>query len=101
MIAGKVVQAKALYPAARIRYERVEPVAESFGDLDPRIDARENDVPPSEWGGFHRIEKALWQKGTADGMSPVARQLLADVKELQTKVKTVEPPGGTDRQRGE
>ena len=89
MIAGKVAQAQALYPVARIRYERVEPVAESFGDLDPRIDARENDVPPSEWGGFHRIEKALWQEGTADGMSPVARQLLADVKELQTKVKTV------------
>ncbi len=74
---------------ARIRYERIEPVAESFGDLDPRIDARENDVPLNEWGGFHRIEKALWEEGTADGMSPVARQLLADVKELQTKVKTV------------
>ena len=26
---------------ARIPYERIEPVAESFGDLDPRIDARE------------------------------------------------------------
>ena len=89
VIAGRVAQAQALYPVARIRYERVEPVAESFGDLDPRIDARENDVPNSEWGGFHRIEKALWKEGTADGMSPVARQLLADVKELQTKVKTV------------
>ena len=60
-------EAKALYPAARIPYERIEPVAESFGDLDPRIDARENDVPPSEWGGFHRIEKALWEEGTTDG----------------------------------
>ena len=89
VVAGRVAQAKALYPVARIRYERVEPVAESFGDLDPRIDARENDVPLNEWGGFHRIEKALWEEGTADGMAPVARQLLADVKELQVKVKTV------------
>ena len=64
-------------------------MAESFGDLDPRIDARENDVPLSEWGGFHEIEKALWEEGTADGMSPVAKQLLADVEELQARVKTV------------
>ena len=72
VVAGDVAEAKALYPAARIPYERIEPVAESFGDLDPRIDARENDVPPSEFGGFHRIEKALWEEGTAKGMAPVA-----------------------------
>ena len=45
VVAGDVAKAKSLYPAARIPYERIEPVAESFGDLDPRIDARENDVP--------------------------------------------------------
>ncbi len=89
-IAGNVAAAKSLYPAARIPYERIEPVAESFGDLDPRIDARENDVPKSEFGGFHRIEKALWEEGTAAGMTPVAKQLLADVEELQQKVKSVE-----------
>jgi iron uptake system component EfeO len=65
-------------------------VAESFGDLDPRIDARENDVPASEFKGFHRIEKALWEEGTAKGMVPVAEQLLADIEELEAKVKTVE-----------
>lgn len=90
VVAGNVGAAKSLYPAARIPYERIEPVAESFGDLDPRIDARENDVPPSEFGGFHRIEKALWEEGTAKGMAPVAQQLLADVEELEAKVKTVD-----------
>jgi iron uptake system component EfeO len=88
--AGEVEKAKALYPAARIPYERIEPVAESFGDLDPRIDARENDVPASQFGGFHRIEKALWEEETAKGMAPVAEQLLADVEELRQKVKHVE-----------
>jgi iron uptake system component EfeO len=88
--AGEVEKAKALYPAARVPYERIEPVAESFGDLDPRIDARENDVPASEFGGFHRIEKALWEEETAKGMAPVAEQLLADVEELRQKVKNVE-----------
>ena len=90
MVAGNVAEAKSLYPAARIPYERIEPVAESFGDLDPRIDARENDVPKSEFGGFHRIEKALWEEDTAQGMAPVAKQLLADVEELQQKVKGVD-----------
>jgi iron uptake system component EfeO len=75
--------------AARIPYEKIEPVAESFGDLDPRIDARENDVPRSEFGGFHRIEKALWEEGTTKGMAPVAEQLQADVEELAQKVKEV------------
>jgi iron uptake system component EfeO len=90
VVAGDVAKAKALYPAARIPYERIEPVAESFGDLDPRIDARANDVAPSEFGGFHRIEKALWEEDTAKGMAPVARQLEADVEELQAKVKNVD-----------
>jgi iron uptake system component EfeO len=90
VVAGDVAAAKSLYAAARAPYERIEPVAESFGDLDPRIDARENDVPASEFEGFHRIEKALWEEGTAKGMAPVARQLQANVEELAKKVETVE-----------
>jgi iron uptake system component EfeO len=88
--AGDLAKAKALYASARIPYEKIEPVAESFGSLDPRIDARENDVPAGEFEGFHRIEKALWEEGTAQGMAPVAKQLQADVEELAAKVKTVE-----------
>jgi len=88
--AGDVEKAKALYAPARIPYERIEPVAESFGDLDPRIDARANDIPPNEFGGFHRIEKALWEEDAAARMAPVGKQLLADIEELAQKVKTVE-----------
>jgi iron uptake system component EfeO len=90
VVAGNVAKAKDLYPAARIPYERIEPVAGAFGDLDPRIDAREDGVPADEWGGFHRIEKALWVEDTTKGMAPVAKQLQADVEELNAKVKTVE-----------
>jgi iron uptake system component EfeO len=90
VIAGDLAEAESLYAPARVPYERIEPVAESFGDLDPRIDARANDIPPNEFGGFHRIEKALWAEDTANGIGPVAEQLLADVKELKRKVKTVD-----------
>ena len=85
--AGDVARAKALYAAARVPYERIEPVAESFGDLDPRIDARENDVKPSEFGGFHRLEKALWEEESLKGMKPVAEGLMEDVEELEEKIK--------------
>lgn len=89
VVAGDVAKAKVLYPAARVPYERIEPVAESFGDLDPRIDARANDVAPDEFEGFHKIEQALWVKGTTAGMTAVAERLLDNVEELQRKVKTV------------
>lgn len=39
-----MAQAKALYPKVRMYYERSEPVAEAFGDLDPKIDARLADM---------------------------------------------------------
>jgi iron uptake system component EfeO len=85
--AGDVEKAKQLYPAARVRYERIEPVAESFGGLDPAIDARSNDVEKGqEWTGFHRIEQALWTKDTTKGMTPVADKLDEDVGLLETKV---------------
>jgi iron uptake system component EfeO len=89
VVAGEIDKAKDLYAEARIPYEKIEPVAESFGDLDPRIDARENDVAPSEFGGFHRIEKALWEEESLKGMTPVAEALMADVEELEAKVKGV------------
>jgi iron uptake system component EfeO len=89
VLAGDVAAAKQRYAPARIPYERIEPVAESFGDLDPAIDAREGDVPAAGWGGFHRIEQALWSRRTTSGMAPVARRLLADVTRLRALVGTV------------
>jgi iron uptake system component EfeO len=90
VVAGNLAEAKELYAAPRIPYERIEPVADSFGELDPKIDARENDVAAGDFEGFHRIEKALWEEGTTDGMAPVAEQLQRDVAALAAKVKGVE-----------
>jgi iron uptake system component EfeO len=85
---GDADGAKRLFAAARAPYETIEPVAESFGALDPEIDARVNDVAKGQrWTGFHRIEQALWKDGTAKGMSPIADKLLADVHRLDRKVQ--------------
>jgi iron uptake system component EfeO len=76
-----------MYPRARVHYESIEPVAESFVDLDASIDARVNDVAdPAAWTGFHRIEKAMWQDKTLTGMGPMADKLDADVATLKSKV---------------
>ncbi|GAA4712615.1 iron uptake system protein EfeO [Brevibacillus fulvus] len=91
--AGNVEQAKKLYAPTRMYYERIEPIAEALGDLDPNIDAREGDVPDQEWRGFHRIEQALWEKQTAEGQGAYADQLLQDVKQLRALVETVEIDG--------
>lgn len=88
--AGQLEEAKALYAPSRMHYERIEPIAEALGDLDPNIDARENDVDPADWRGFHKIEQALWQNGTTDGMSEVADQLLKDAQLLRAKVETTD-----------
>jgi iron uptake system component EfeO len=87
---GNVELAKQLYGPARVPYERIEPVAETFGDLDPKIDARQGDVPDKDWGGFHKIEQALFVNNTTAGMSAVAGQLQADVGTLANLMASVE-----------
>ncbi|GAA2900482.1 lipoprotein [Actinoplanes cyaneus] len=88
--AGDVEKAKTLFPVARTYWERIEPVAESFGDLDPKIDARDGDLEPGqEWTGFHKIEKDLWVTKDISKDGPVADQLLKDVQEIVTKAQSV------------
>lgn len=90
---GDLKRAKEIYPLARMYYERSEPIAESFGDLDPRIDARLADLQgegrEKDWSGFHKIEKILWEDNTTKGTEATADQLLLDIKELRAKIPTV------------
>jgi iron uptake system component EfeO len=89
--AGDLDKAKALFGPVRFHYEAIEPIAESFGDLDPEIDARVNDVPDkAKWTGFHRIEQILWRDDTTKGTEGYARKLDADVAELSAKIPTLE-----------
>ncbi len=89
--AGDVEGAKELYPVARSYWERIEPVAESFGDLDPRIDGREEVTEDGmEFTGYHRLEKDLWESGLQDDSAEMADRLMADVTELVGLAKAVE-----------
>lgn len=77
--AGDGAKARELYPAVRMHWERIEPVAESFGDLDPILDAREADLEEGDpFTGWHRAEKDLWAPTGYTAMKPAERRVLAD-----------------------
>lgn len=82
--AGETEKAKELYPIARTYWERIEPVAEIFGDLDPLTDGREPDAKAEgrDFTGWHRIEKQLWVENNTDGMAKYADDLLANIKKV-------------------
>ncbi|MGT2812861.1 EfeM/EfeO family lipoprotein [Streptococcus minor] len=93
--AGDLEKAKSDYPIIRMAYERSEPIAESFGESDVKIDFREVDYVEENgsdegWVGFHRIEKILWTENTTKGTEVYADQLVNDIKELKAKIATIE-----------
>ncbi|MFF0748473.1 iron uptake system protein EfeO [Streptomyces sp. NPDC004267] len=94
--AGDVEAAKKAYAESRIGWERTEPVAESFGDIDPKVDVREDGLeagqdPVKDWTGWHRLEKALWQdKKITDRDKQLADLLDKDLADWQKRVGTAE-----------
>jgi iron uptake system component EfeO len=88
--AGKLDEARNLYAPTRQHYERIEPVAELFSDLDKSMDARADDFELKEndptFVGFHRIEKALFADKSTAGMQPLADRLVRDTQDLQNRL---------------
>jgi iron uptake system component EfeO len=91
--AGRLADAQRLYAPAHQHYERVEPIAELFNDLDNSMDSRADDFEQKEadanWVGFHRIEKAIFADRTTEGLAPIADKLLADTTDLQKRLSTL------------
>lgn len=94
--AGDLDKAKALYAPARAHYERIEPVASLFEELDEAIDVREDDfklkTKDPAFGGFHRIEYALWVEKDTKSVAATADKLLNDVKSLQAEIAKLDFP---------
>jgi iron uptake system component EfeO len=94
--AGRLKEAQELYAPARQHYERIEPVAELFSDIDKSIDARADDFEMKEkdpaFLGFHRIEKALFADKSTAGMQSFADRLMRDTLDLQNRIFTLTIP---------
>ncbi|MFF2745734.1 iron uptake system protein EfeO [Kitasatospora sp. NPDC058048] len=89
---GDLEKAKSLYAPSRTGWERTEPVAESFGDVDPKTDTREDKLEQGqEWTGWHKLEKSLWADAKiGDDEKKLADQLVADLKDWQKKIPEAE-----------
>jgi iron uptake system component EfeO len=96
--AGDVAGAKALFAPARVSYERIEPIAELFSDLDASMDARADDWELREkdpgFSGFHKLEYDLFAVGDVAASGPAADRLLADAKDLAGRIKDLAAPPG-------
>ncbi|GHE91429.1 peptidase M75 family protein [Streptomyces griseoluteus] len=90
--AGDLDAAKKAYAPSRLGWERTEPVAESFGDIDPKVDTREDGLEDGQkWTGWHRLEKSLWQdKKIGAGDKKLAAELVTDLKDWQRRVGKAE-----------
>ncbi|WP_377272490.1 iron uptake system protein EfeO [Peterkaempfera sp. SMS 1(5)a] len=86
--AGDMAKAKSLFAPSRVGWERTEPVAESFGDIDPKTDTREDGLEPGQkWTGWHKLEKSLWADGkVTDDDKKLADELVADLTDWQKRI---------------
>ncbi|WP_095128342.1 iron uptake system protein EfeO [Pseudomonas sp. Irchel s3h14] len=88
--ADDLSKAQALYVPARAAYQRIAPAAQRLAELDNTINARADYFEKREqdpgFTGFHRIEYALFQQRTLDGLMPVAQRLIADVTTLKQQL---------------
>ncbi|NEA62061.1 iron uptake system protein EfeO [Streptomyces sp. SID12488] len=90
--AGDLEAAKKAYAPSRIGWERTEPVAESFGDIDPKVDVRADGLEAGQkFTGWHRLEKSLWEdkKITAEDKT-LADELITDLTDWQKRVGKAE-----------
>ncbi|MBA2948726.1 iron uptake system protein EfeO [Streptomyces himalayensis] len=93
---GDIEAAKKAYADSRIGWERTEPVAESFGDIDPKVDVREDGLEEGQdlekdWTGWHRLERSLWQdKKITDRDKELADLLVKDLTDWQNRVGKAE-----------
>jgi iron uptake system component EfeO len=96
--ANDLAKAQALYAPTRIHYERIEPVAELFDDLDKAIDSRADDYEKKEadpgFIGFHKIEKLLFVDKSTAAAQDLADKLLGNVHELHDRIEKLTIPAG-------
>ncbi|MEU5310547.1 iron uptake system protein EfeO [Streptomyces sp. NPDC021562] len=90
--AGDLDAARKAYSPSRLGWERTEPIAESFGDIDPKTDTRADGLEEGQkWTGWHRLEKSLWaDKKTGATEAALADQLVADLTDWQKRVGKAE-----------
>jgi iron uptake system component EfeO len=87
---GSFPKAGSRYAAARVPYGHIYPAAQLFGPLNTRMDALESQLPPGEYAGFHQIEKTIFWEETTETVGPLAKQVRANLEELQRRIDSAD-----------
>ena len=94
LAAGDLDRARRAWLAADERYESIGAAYGAFGDLDARINGGagglRGGVRSPEFTGLHRIELALWGRGSTTDAAPYVGSLAADVAALRRSVPRIE-----------
>lgn len=90
LAADELTRAQSRYATSRVQYGQIQPTANEFGTLNARIDAPAEEAPASGFGGFHRIEKALFAEETTAGVNQTGKHLHNDVESLRRQLRTIE-----------
>ena len=94
LAAGDLKAAQAQYTIAHGTYKRVQSVAELFGDLDAKIDARatlfEKGQDDPAFTGFYRVAHQLYDLKETQQAAVIAKQLVGDIAVLRARIPTLE-----------
>jgi len=92
--AGDLAAARRAWLAADGRYEAIGAAYGAFGDLDASINGEPGGlaggVRSAQFTGLHRIELALWGRGSTADASPFAARLASDLRRLRRAVPGIE-----------
>ena len=90
---GKLEEAQKLYPLVHMYYERLQPMKESFAELDAKIGGVIEEGKEDEATGFRKLEYGLFNEKTTTGYETVAEELLTNVQKLSMEVESVQLDG--------
>lgn len=81
---------QAAYGAARVAYGHLLPAAYLFPELDRRINGHAGEQPGGRLTGFHGIERTLYGEETIEGLGPLSKQFVVDVRRLRREIASAE-----------
>lgn len=91
---GDLPGARRAWLAADARYEAIGAAYGAFGELDARINGGPGGLSGGtrspDFTGLHRIELALWGRGSTADAGPYTERLAADLRALRRRVPGIE-----------